>query len=489
VPGAPAAGPEAVAVIAPPPAHAADASPRAAPDRRAIAVLPFENLSAGTEGEYFGDGISEEIINALAQLPELRVAGRTSAFSFKGRHEDLRQIGRALNVGTVLEGSIRLSGDRVRITAQLIDTADGYHLWSERFDRDLHDIFQVQDEIARGIASKLAVKLGTRGPRPLVARHPDDPEAYALFLQGRHHLAALTGDGFDRAAAALEAAIEKVPDYAMAYTSLAECRIVRGLLLDEPYARSAAQGHAAALRALELDDGIAEAHAALGGVLTFYELDWDGAERQLLRALELSSGSSWPRMWYADLLCWVGRYEEAIAQARAARDADPLAPLARWGLIQNLWAAGRLDESEAEARRTLQFLPDAYFPHQFLGLCAWSRGDSATAILKLEETVAALPSPFHLAVLGAVHYEQGSRERADELLDAMRHRALEEHASAGAFFILHLVRGEVDDAIRCLRTARANRDAICCQLKALVRAAPLEVPPEVDAEFQRLGFR
>jgi TolB-like protein len=163
----------------------------AGPPRQSIAVLPFENMSGDAENEYFSDGVSEEIINALAQLPELRVAGRTSAFSFKGRHVDLREVGRQLHVGTVLEGSVRRAGNRVRITAQLIDCTDGYHLWSEKFDRDLHDIFIVQDEIAKAIAATLAVKLGAREAVPLVTGHPDNPEAYQHFLRARHHVAQL----------------------------------------------------------------------------------------------------------------------------------------------------------------------------------------------------------------------------------------------------------------------------------------------------------
>ncbi|MEX2284750.1 MAG: tetratricopeptide repeat protein, partial [Gemmatimonadota bacterium] len=402
-------------------------------DRRAIAVLPFANMSAEAGNDYFSDGISEEIINALAQLPELRVAGRTSAFSFKGQHEDLRSIGRKLNVGTVLEGSVRQVGSRVRITAQLIDTADGYHIWSERYDRHLHDIFQVQDEIARAIADHLAVKLGGRAT-PLVANHPNDPEAYQLFLTGRHHASQLMEPGFSHAIEAYRAAIARAPDYALAWAGIAEAELIRGVLLDEPYAGSPSRARAACLNALELNESIAEAHATLGGVQTFYDLDWDGAERSFIRAVQLGPGSAWVRTWYSDMLAFTGRNDQALTEVLRARDIDPLAPLVRWGIMQDLWIAGRLDESDDEARATLQLFPDAYFAHFFLGLTAWRRGDAAGAIAGAQKAVDALgPVPVIVSHLAAMYYYFDQAEPGDEILAMLRRRAAEAYVSSGAF--------------------------------------------------------
>ncbi len=459
-------------------------------DRRAIAVLPFENISAETGNDHFSDGISEEIINALAQLPELRVVGRTSAFSFKGQHEDLRSIGRKLNVGTVLEGSVRQVGNRVRITAQLIDASDGYHLWSERYDRDLHDIFQVQDEIARAIADRLAVKLGARASAALVAAHPPDPEAYQLFLTGRHHVSQMMEPGFTLAIEAYRAAIARVPDYALAWAGVGEAELIRGALMDEPYASSPSRARAAALKALELNESIAEAHATLGGVLTYYDLDWDGAERSFKRALELSPGSAWARTWYSELLAFTGRTDEAVTQALRAKEVEPLAPLFRWNVMQDLWIAGRLDEADAEARATLQLFPDAYYAHLFLGMTAWRRGNEAEAIAGVQKAVDAVgPVPLITSQLAAVYYHFGRRDKGDEILDQLRRRAETEQVSSGAFFVIHAARGDTDEAIRCLRAGRANRDGFFCQLKTWIRATPDPLDPRLAEEFDRLGFR
>ena len=470
------------------------ASPAAAAepglDRRAIAVLPFENMSEDRASDHFSDGISEEIINALAQLPELRVAGRTSAFSFKGRHEDLRSIGRKLAVGTVLEGSVRQVGSRVRITAQLIDTNDGYHLWSERYDRDLHDIFQVQDEIARAIAETLAVKLGARGSTLLVAPHPDDPEAYELFLTGRHYVSQLAEPGFTLAVEAYRGAIARAPDYALAWAGIAEAELIRGALLDEPYQSAPSRARAAALRALEVDDRVAEAHATLGGILTYYDLDWDGAERAFQRALELSPGSAWARTWYSELLAFTGRADEAVAEARRAQEIEPLASLFRWNVIQDLWLAGRLDEVDEEARRTLQLFPDAYFVHYFLGLAAWCRGDEEGAIGGLRKTIDALGDlPLASSYLAAVYHHFGRREEGDRVFEGIRRRAAEEHVSAGAFVLVHVARGDTGEAIRWLREGRTRKDGFFCQVKVMLRATPLELDPRIAEELTRLGFR
>jgi TolB-like protein len=461
----------------------------ASTDRRAIAVLPFENMSRDADGDHFSDGIAEEIINALAQMPELRVAGRTSAFSFKGKHEDLRSIGRKLNVGTVLEGSVRQVGSRVRITVQLIDASDGYHLWSERYDRDLHDIFEVQDDIARAVATNLAVKLGSR-TAPLIAGHAKDPEAYRLFLTGRHHVSQMMEPGFTLAVEAYRAAIARAPDYALAWAGIGEAELIRGALLDEPYAQSPSRARAAALEALKLNESIAEAHATLGGVQTYFDLDWDGAERSFRRALVLNPGSAWARTWYSELLAFTGRTEQAVAEATRAREIEPLAPLFRWNVMQDLWLARRLGETEREARETLQLFPDAYYAHFFLGMAAWLRNNEAEAVAGVQRAIDALgPVPLITSQLAAVYYSFGRREKGDEILQQLHRRAEQQQVSSGAFFVTYAARGDIDEAIRWLRAGRANRDGFFCQLKTWIHATPGVTDPRLDVEFDLLGFR
>jgi adenylate cyclase len=480
--GAP-AGPDAAGAAAATSSALAAPADAAAPDRRSIAVLPFENMSGDAENEYFSDGISEEIINALAQLAELRVAGRTSAFSFKGRHVDLREVGRQLHVGTVLEGSVRRAGTRVRITAQLIDCGDGYHLWSEKFDRDLHDIFLVQDEIAKAIAETLAVKLGARAALPLVTGHPDNAEAYQHFLRARHHVAQLMEPGFTLAVESYRAAVDLEPGYALAYAGLAECELTRGVVCDEPYAGSPHRARVAAQKALELDGGIAEAHAALGGVITFYDLDWDAAERCFLRAIELSPRSAWVRTWYGDLLAMSGRYDAAVAEAFRARELEPVAPLIAWNVIQNLILAGRLDDAEREIDAAEQLFPGLYFLLFFRGIAAWQRGRGDEAIAHLRACTEEMPLAAGFA--GAACYHFGHTAEGDEVVAEMRAR----HLSAALFALVEVARGDTAAAIAHLREGRRRRDGFFVQFRASIQMLALPVAPELQAEMQRLGFR
>jgi adenylate cyclase len=477
-------------VVRTPALQATSAPAGSLPDRRAIAVLPFENMSGEEGSEYFCDGISEEIINALAQLPELRVAGRTSAFTFKGRHADLREIGRQLNVGTVLEGSVRRAGDRVRITAQLIDTSSGYHLWSEKYDRELHDILAVQDDIAKRIAEHLAAKLDVRVSVPSIAKHPDDPAAYAHYLRGRHHMAELTSSSFERAHAAFEEAIALVPGYALAHAAMAECDVIHCVLFDLPFERLGPGAEAAARRALELDDTLAEAHAALGGVLTYFPMDWDGAERCFLRALELSPGSAWPHTWYGDLLVFTRRYEEGLREAQRAREIDPLNTLVLFNVLQNLVLAERYDELEREAAAITATFGDQAFVDFFRGVAAMRQGRGPEALQLLERAADGLERASHVvAFLASACHVFGETERGDALFDELMRRAKTEHVSRGVLALVHVARGQTTDAIALLRRMQKGRENFFAQFRAALDMLPVTPEPALLDELKRLGFR
>jgi adenylate cyclase len=461
-----------------------------APDRRAIAVLPFESMSGEDGSDYFCDGMSEEIINALAQLPELRVAGRTSAFAFKGRHADLREIGRQLNVGTVLEGSVRRVGDRVRITAQLVETADGYHLWSEKYDRELNDIFAVQEDIAIRITEHLAVKLGVGVSLPSRPRHPNNPQAYTHYLRGRHHMAGITSAGFRRAIGEFDAALVLEPEYALAHAALAECEVMQCALFDVPFEQGAGRAEPAARRALELDDRLAEAHAALGAVLTYYSVDWDGAERCFRRALELAPGSAQTHTWYGDLLVFTRRYEEGLREAQRARGIDPLSTLVLFNLLQNLVMVDRHDDVEREAEEIRRLFPGAPFVDFFLAMSAWRAGYAGEAFPLFERALDAMErTPVVMAFYAAACYTCGDRARGDVMFEELCRRAKTQYGSRGVVALVHVARGETPEAVALLRQARSGRENFFAQFRAALDLLPIEPDTELLEELTELGFR
>jgi len=324
-----------------------------------IAVLPFTNLSSDPENEFFADGITEEIINALTQIEDLHVAARTSAFSFKGKHVDLRVIGERLNVRTVLEGSVRKSGNRLRIMAQLINVADGYHLWSERYDREMKDIFEVQDEIARSIADRLKVSL-KGGQQPSVKAGTDNLEAYQLYLKGR---ALLYRRGLDirRAAECFERAVALDPEYALAWAGHADALNMLALYGFARPETTVPKGLEAARRAVSLDPSLAEAHCALACSYLF-DWAWAKAESEFLRALQLNPRYLQALAWYALFyLLWAkGRFEESLLQAQKGVDYDPLSGYAGGMLAFSYGHGGRGPEAVVAATAAAK-LEESFF--------------------------------------------------------------------------------------------------------------------------------
>ena len=319
-----------------------------------IAVLPFRNMSADPEQEYFCEGMAEEIIDALARLDGLHVVARTSAFQFKGQSLDLREVGDTLNVKTFLEGSVRKAGNRLRINAQLINTGDGYHLWSERFDRDMDDVFAVQDEIARAVLEKLKVKLLGDGDAPLVAGPTENLEAYNLVLKGRYRSLGTTGPALEKSLECFTQALAVEPTYAQAHAGIAMVHAMRALLSAAAPHTVMPQAREAARRALAIDQPHADAHAALAMVLHFYEWDWAGAEREYRRALHLNPGDSYAQIMFAILLTKQGRPDESVIEARAAVERGPLRGLNRHGLTLMLYLTRRYEATIAEARAGLE---------------------------------------------------------------------------------------------------------------------------------------
>jgi serine/threonine-protein kinase len=328
-------------------------------DTPSIAVLPFANISADPENEYFCAGLAEELLNALAKIEGLKVAARTSAFSFKGKNTNLDEIGRVLNVKTVLEGGVRKSGNRLRITVQLVNAADGYHLWSERYDREMKDIFDVQEDIAREIVGKLRTKLSGEQQEQMNKRHTENAEAYRLYLKARFHWNKRSPEAIRKAAEYFKQVIALDPNYAPAYTGLADAySVLPAYDFTIKPKETMPQAKEAALKALALDDNLAEAHASLALILNSYDWDWAGAEQHYRRAIELSPNAPAPRQWLGEMLVGLGeRFDEGLAECRSAVELDPLSLIANNVLGQSLSYARRYDEAITQLQKTLELDP------------------------------------------------------------------------------------------------------------------------------------
>jgi len=382
-----------------------------------IAVLPLVNLSRDPDQEYFADGLAEELLNLLAKVPGLHVAGRTSSFSFKGKNEDLRAIGQKLNVKTVLEGSVQRAGDRLRITTQLINAADGYHVWSETYDRKLTDVFAVQDEIARSVVAALKVQLLPERAAGL-ERPATNPDAYAQVLLGRHLIVRGSLQGYQLALATFRKAVELDPKYAPAWAgvAIASFHVGEGVgwhldSRENDFARTLA----AADKAIELGPDLADGYAARGYVRVLKTTDWAGARADLARAIALSPGNADAICSQGDLFATLGRLPEAIATLSRATELDPLSVQAWWRLAWYHLGAGHVEEAREIARRTLELFPEHSHAARTLGfaLLLETRLDEAQAAFQRSSS-----EPFREMGTALVEH---ARSHARESQQALEH--------------------------------------------------------------------
>jgi serine/threonine protein kinase/Flp pilus assembly protein TadD len=412
-----------------------------------LAVLPFANLSGDKENEYFSDGLAEDIIDALTQVPGLRVMARTSAFAFRGKEQDVRKIGAELNVEHILEGSVRRAGNRIRVTAQLVKASDGYHLWSQRFDREMTDVFAIQDEISQAIVEKLRVRLSA--DRPLVKRYTENLAAYDLCLKARYHVVKLTQEGREAGRRYCEQAIALDPNYAPAYVVLYEIHwwsSYWGFLDPREFVPRA---KSAALEAVRLDDTMAEAHSALGGVLASGEFDWPGAEREFRRALELNPSSTVARYYYTQwFLLPLRRVEQALAEIRKGLELDPLDPLYNTMLGYLLHASRQFEEAIAQYRYTIDLDPTFFFPYWLLSVtCALSgRLDEAIATAEKAKELSG-GNALTLGLLGRAYALVGRTAEARQLLAELEARCRSSHAPPSSIAMIHRGLGNLEKAL------------------------------------------
>jgi serine/threonine-protein kinase len=437
-------------------------SPAPIQETPSIAVLPFLNLSADKENEYFSDGLAEEIINALTKVPELRVIARTSAFAFRGKEQDLRVIGQRLNVGTILEGSVRRAANRVRVTAQLIKVADESHLWSERYDRDMTDIFAIQDDISQAIATALKIKLAA--PRLRIA----NVEAFQSYLQGLYWYQRYTAESLSRAKESFEQALRHDPAYAPAYGGLAVFYYGLGALGSRRMTEMAPLARSAAESALAIDQSLSEAHSVLGLVAGAVEYDWKAAERHFQAAMEVDPVPPLVRVRYAlYFLTPLHRFEEAVTQYELALETDPLSMMVHFGLAFALYSQGRYDQAVENAARAVDLYPDYWLVHFAMGLALSQKGSVSQSIASLEATVKLAPS-FTVATgfLAASYARSGDPGRAEKLMREVQERSMMQYVSPAGFAIYHAALGHADKMFDFLQAALAERDPYLTRMDA-----------------------
>jgi eukaryotic-like serine/threonine-protein kinase len=416
----------------------------AAPATPSIAVLPFANLSGDREQEYFSDGLAEDIINALTRTPGLRVIARTSAFAFKGQNTDVRKIAAALGVAHVMAGSVRRAGNRIRVTAQLIAAADGSNMWSERYDREIEDVFGVQDEIASAIAGMLEARLSQSGTT--AAKYVPNVAAHESLLKARHFNSLHSPGALEQAEAYYRQAIDQDPRHALAHAGYAEhlfTRVQQGML---PAHEGMPRMRAEARTALELDPSLGEAHALLAAVAALYEYDWEEAERQYAKAIAgkvLSPGSrAFCALWVLRLM---GRFEEAHTQAKLAAQGDPLSPQVQITLAFSLIAVGRIEEAEAQFRHVLQLFPGFMPALTGTAILYANQGRFVEAQVYLEKAYPLAPmAPFLLGSLAGALSRNGDTARAGEL--AARIRSGPAHGVNVGMMYYYLYSGDVERA-------------------------------------------
>lgn len=450
------------------------------PVSTSIAVLPFADMSAEKNQEYFSDGLAEELIHDLAKIQGLRVAARTSSFQFRGNTVDPQTVGKRLNVAAILEGSVRKDGNKVRITAQLINAATGFNLWSETYDRKLSDIFAVQEDIGRSVAASLKVTLLGVGTEASAAQGKN-PQAYNAYLQGEYFRTRRSQQNLERAAGYYEQAINLDPDYAQAWAGLAEVRSSQADYAFLPTDQAYGEARKAAERAVTLNPNLAQAHAATGWIKNHYDWDWTGADASFQRALALEPGNADTVRRASLSLFTLGRFDEAISLIRRAVQLDPLSAGAYDDLGQINYYAGRDDEAVAAFNKTLELNPSFPAARVYLGRVALERGDPQRAMTEMEREPDAAWRGQGLAL---TYFALGRKAEADAALAAY----VSKYHAGAAFQIaeIYAFRGETNQAFAWLERAYAQRDAGLSEMKGDPLLKNLERDPRYTAFLKKM---
>jgi adenylate cyclase len=442
-------------------------------DDKSIAVLPFVNMSPDKDQEYFCDGVTEEIINALAHTEGFKVISRTSSFAFKDKNIDIREIGRILNVRNLLEGSIRKADNRLRITAQLIKVDDGSHIWSERYDREIKDIFAIQDEISKAIIDTLKVKLSGKKKSNDIKNKTENLEAFNLYLKGTFSSRMFTKEGFDKAKEYFEKALTIDPDYALPYVGLAEVLGFRTYWgnykpsVTLPLVRQYIE------KALKTNNTLAEAYSGLGNIYLFYDWNINESEQNFRYALQINPNSSIIHIEYAIFLRLTGRNEEAVSEALKAKELDPISWYihSRAGDVFNV--AGKIDKAIEEYRMSTSINPDYFLTHFQLGLVFVKKKMIFKAKSELEKAYTLSDgNPVVSAALYLVYFRMWKKGKAKKILKNLIARNEVEYIPPSCFFIIYNTRGEKEKAMDWLKRALLEHDTILPDIRISLMAIP-----------------
>jgi TolB-like protein/Flp pilus assembly protein TadD len=463
-------------------------SPKSSTAIESIAVLPFENRSGSPDADYLSDGLAESLIYRLSQLPNLKVSPTSSVFRYKGKETDAQKIGNELGVNAVMSGRIVQRGDNLIISAELVDVRHNKLLWGEQYERKMSELLATQREIAHEIVEKLKLKIS--GEEKGLAKHyTENNEAYQLYLRGRFYWNKRTQEGMQKSLEYFQQAIERDPSFALAYSGLADAYDLLGAseaMGDMSPNEAMPKAKAAALKALEIDDTLAEPHVSLAHIKYYYDRDWAVAEREYKRAIELNPNYPTAHSWYAVYLMSAGRFDEALAQIRRAQELDPLSLPTNMALGWVLLNARQYDQSVEQLRKTLEMDPNFVLAHHRLGLAYEQQGKHDEAIAEFKQVVNLLPGkPLGIASLAHAYALSGKRAEAQRALAELQELSKQRYVSPASIAMTYAALGDKDQAFAWLEKADKAHDALLARLKVDPRFDTLRA----DSRFADLARR
>jgi len=454
-----------------------------------IAVLPLVNASGDPNMEYLTDGIAESLMNSLSQLPNLKVISRNTAFHYKGKEQDSERVGKELNVRAVLTGSLKQIGDHIVINVSLDDALDNHEIWGSQYERKVSDLLLIQQEIAQAITDNLRLKLSTADESRLTKHYTENPEAYQLYLKGRFYLNKRTGDGAKKGLEYIQQALEKDPTFALGYAGLADAYFLLTTFADSPPKESLPKSKAAAKRALELDESLAEAHASLASALFFYDRNYPEAEREFRRAIDLNPNYATAHHWYGSTyLAKMERFDEAISEVKRAQELDPLSIIINADLGNTYINAHQYQKAIEQLRRTIEMDQNFYFAHWQLGVAYEATSSFHDAILEYQKARQLNDDPWVLALLGHVYAVSGKRDEALKTLEELKALSKKRYVSAYSFAVLYAGLGEKDQAFQWLEKSLQDREGRINRIKVEPLIENLHSDPRFPDLVRRVGL-
>lgn len=471
--------------------HGGSAQGTKQPAIKSLAVLPLKNLSGDPTEEYFADGMTEAFIGSLSRIRDLRVISRTSVMGFKDPHMSVPEIANTLHVDAVVEGSVIREGNQVRVHAQLIRGATGEQIWTGEYEQEYRSILTLQEEVSRAVAQQIRIRLTPQEQRNLQTSHSVDPQVQESYLKGRYYFNQRTADALNKSIGYFQQAIDKDPSYALGYCGLADAYAVLGFRGGFPSKDALARAKAAALKAIELDDTLAEPHASIAFIAETYEWDWATAEREYKRALELNPSDARSHHWYAGYLMYVGRFDEGIAEANRARDLDPLSLPVNNALAGRLLVAGRVADALKQLQKTLEI--DPYFApaYQTMGWAYLKMGKQREAIQEFQKAVQLSGSDDKdlMLDLGFAYAASGNRQEAQKILSNLKMLHQQGLAPSASIGILYGALGGLDEAFAWMEKAYNERDPELTYINVPGRRfEPLRHDPRFQNLVRRIGL-